>query len=341
MERTSKDHLSASALWVRAQAEGIDTLELKVVAQAIPLLPPEHVLVEVHAAAVNPSDVKATLGIMPQAVFPRIPGRDFAGIVVDGPSALIGLKVWGSGGDLGITRDGSHGHYLVLPQGAVRPSPSGLDLDEAGSVGVPFVTACDGLTRAGGVSAGQTVVVFGANGKVGQAVVQIAARAGARVIAVQRQDALHGFACAPVEVVNAAAMDPADRILELTSGRGAHLVFNTVDRAYWQAGHAVMAKGAVQVFIIATKGETVPFDLFRFYRNMHRFVGVDTLGLDAVKSCALLDTLRPGFEDGTLRPYPVLDENKFDLTNAATAYRRVLAGVVDRMILKPKTKNPV
>jgi NADPH:quinone reductase-like Zn-dependent oxidoreductase len=341
MERTSKDHLSASALWVGAKAEGIDSLELKALPQAIPRLPPEHVLVEVHAAAVNPSDVKATLGIMPQAVFPRIPGRDFAGIVVDGPSALIGLKVWGSGGDLGITRDGSHGHYLVLPQSAVRPSPSGLDLDEAGSVGVPFVTACDGLTRAGGMSAGQTVVVFGANGKVGQAVVQIAARAGARVIAVQRRDALHGIACAPVEVVNAAAIDPADRILELTSGRGADLVFNTVDRAYWQAGHAVMAKGAVQIFIIATKGETVPFDLFRFYRNMHRFVGVDTLGLDAVKSCALLDTLRPGFEDGTLRPYPVLDENKFDLTNAATAYRRVLAGAADRMILKPKMTKPL
>jgi NADPH2:quinone reductase len=50
----------------------------------------------------------------------------------------------------------------------------------------------------------------------------------------------------------------------------------------------------------------------------------------------LLDTLRSGFEDGTLRPYPVLDENKFDLTNAATAYRRVLAGAADRMILKAK-----
>jgi NADPH:quinone reductase-like Zn-dependent oxidoreductase len=197
------------------------------------------------------------------------------------------------------------------------------------------------LTRAGGVSAGQTVVVFGANGKVGQAVVQIAARAGARVIAVHRHDALDGFACAPVEVVNAAAIDPVDRILELTSGRGADLVFNTVDRVYWHAGHAVMAKGAVQIFIIATKGETVPFDLFRFYRNMHRFVGVDTLGLDAVKSCALLETLRPGFEDGTLRPYPVLDENKFDLTNAATAYRRVLAGAADRMILKPKMTKPL
>ena len=335
MEPISHAEPLARALWVGAKADRIDTLDLRVVAQDMPHLPPEHALIEVHAAAINPSDVKATLGIMPQAVFPRIPGRDFAGIVIDGPAALIGLKVWGSGGDLGITRDGSHGRYLVLPQAAVRPSPAGLGLDEAGSIGVPFVTACDGLTRAGGVSAGQTVVVFGANGKVGQAAVQIAARAGARVIAVQRKDTLQGFACAPVEVVNATTNDPATRILELTSGRGADLVFNTVDRVYWQAGHAVMAKGATQIFIIATKGETVPLDLFRFYRNMHRFVGVDSLGLDSVQSCSLLDSLRTGFEDGSLRPFPVLSENKFDLSGALGAYRRVLSGADERMVLRP------
>lgn len=326
---------SSRALCVAAKADSIDTLNLRVVAQDIPQLPSGHALIEVHAAAINPSDVKATLGIMPQAVFPRIPGRDFAGIVIDGPTDLVGLKVWGSGGDLGITRNGSHSHYLVLPQEAVRPSPAGLALDEAGSIGVPFVTACDGLTRAGGVSAGQTVVVFGANGKVGQAAVQIAARAGARVIAVQRKDTLQGFASAPVEVVNATTNDPTTRILELTSGRGADLVFNTVDRVYWQAGHAVMAKGATQIFIIATKGETVPLDLFRFYRNMHRFVGVDSLGLDSVQSCRLLDSLRSGFEEGSLRPFPILNENKFDLTEAPSAYRRVLAGADERMILRP------
>ena len=103
------------------------------------------------AAAVNPSDVKATLGIMPHAVFPRTPGRDFAGIVVDGPDALKGLKVWGSGGDIGITRNGSHARYLVLPTGAVKEVPKGISMEEAGSVGVPFVTACEGFSRAGGV----------------------------------------------------------------------------------------------------------------------------------------------------------------------------------------------
>src|SRR5436305_796728 len=50
----------------------------------------DELLIEVKAAAVNPSDVKAATGLMPYAVFPRTPGRDYAGVVIDGPSVRIG-----------------------------------------------------------------------------------------------------------------------------------------------------------------------------------------------------------------------------------------------------------
>ena len=322
-------------LFVTNKASGIESLDLQYLEQAMPLPQSGEVIVEIRAAAVNPSDVKATLGIMPHAVFPRTPGRDFAGIIVAGDSALIGEPVWGSAGDLGITRDGSHARYLRLPKAAVRTKPTALSYDEAGSVGVPFVTACEGYERAKGVHKGQTVVVFGANGKVGQAAVQIAARAGAKVIAVQRKETLEGFAAQPVTVINARVNDPAARILELTDGRGADIVFNTVDTAYWEAGHAAMAKGATQIFIIATKGHTVPFDVFKFYRGMHNFVGIDTLALDCVRSCTLLDELRLGFEDGTLKPFPVLAIDALPLNEAMSAYRGVLAGAANRIVLRP------
>ena len=86
----------AHALHVKSKAAGIEALQLDCNAQAQPQAAKGEVVVQVLAAAVNPSDVKATLGIMPHAVFPRTPGRDFAGLVVDGPFALKGLKVWGS-----------------------------------------------------------------------------------------------------------------------------------------------------------------------------------------------------------------------------------------------------
>ena len=71
-------------------------------------------LIEVKAAAVNPSDVKAATGLMPYAVFPRTPGRDYAGVVIDGPADWIGREVFGSSGDLGIRRDGSHATHRCL-----------------------------------------------------------------------------------------------------------------------------------------------------------------------------------------------------------------------------------
>ena len=91
----------------------------------------EDVLVEIKAAAVNPSDVKAAIGMMPYAVFPRTPGRDYAGVVVDGPPHLLGHEVFGSSGDLGIRRDGTHATHLVVEADAVVLKPPNISLVEA------------------------------------------------------------------------------------------------------------------------------------------------------------------------------------------------------------------
>src|SRR3979409_2044444 len=82
-------------------------------------------LVEIRAAAVNPSDVKAATGLMPYAVFPRTPGRDYAGVVIDGPPGSIGREVFGSSGDLGIRRDGTHASHLAVEADAGGDKPTG------------------------------------------------------------------------------------------------------------------------------------------------------------------------------------------------------------------------
>ncbi len=321
------------ALRVNERSANIDALRLDALPQLEPKAPAGHAVVRVRAAAVNPSDVKAAIGAMPQAVFPRTPGRDFAGTVVAGPSSWIGREVWGSGGDVGITRDGSHASYLVLPEAALRERPRAIGMDEAGAVGVPFVTAYEGFRRSGMPQKGQTVLVLGANGKVGQAAVQIAAQAGAKVIAVQRRPApFEGFACAPIEAIDAREMDIAARVRELTDGRGAHLVYNTVGSAYFEAANKAMAKGATQIFI-ATQDRAVAFDIFAFYRGMHTFVGIDSLAMDCVASTAQLDALKDGFERGTLKPFPVA--RSFALHEALDAYKQVLSGSHDRVVFHP------
>lgn len=324
---------AARALRVEQKAADLASLQLAIVDQPPPTPAAGMAVVQVGAAAVNPSDVKATLGLMPKAVWPRTPGRDFAGTVIAGPSAWIGREVYGSGGDVGITRDGSHARYLLLPEAALRERPRNISMDEAGAVGVPFVTAYEGFRRSGMPQAGQVVLVLGANGKVGQAAAQLAAQAGARVIAVQRRPGpFEGFACAPVDVIDASQEDVAARVLELTGGRGADVVYNTVGSAYFEAANKSMAKGATQIFI-ATHDRAVPFDIFAFYRGMHTYVGIDSLAMDCVASTAQLDAMREGFERGTLKPFAVA--RSFGLDEALQAYRQVLSGSTDRVVLRP------
>lgn len=322
------------SLRVNQKASSIADLRLELIEQSPTKPASGFALVQVMAAAINPSDVKATLGIMPKAVFPRTPGRDFSGIVVDGPSEWLGKEVFGSGGDVGITRDGSHGSFLNLPLAALHLRPMNITIEEAGAIGVPFVTAFEGYRRSGFPQPSMTVAVMGANGKVGQAAVQIAAMYGAKVIAVQRSSLFDAFSCSPVSVVNSKDLSPdeiSDQILQLSGGKGADIVYNTVGSAYFEAANKSMAKGSAQIFI-ATQDRAVPFDIFTFYRGMHTYVGIDTLALDCVASTSLLDLLRPGFESCKLKPFPV--DQVFSLDDALQAYELVLSGSDKRVVFR-------
>ena len=323
-----------SHLRVLRPAATIDELDLRVEPQ--PLLPrgPDDVLVEVHYAAVNPSDAKATLGAMAHALWPRTPGRDWAGIVREGPSELIGDEVFGSAGDLGITRDGTHASHLVLPHDALVPRPAALTLAEAGALGVPFVTAQEGFRRAGVPRPGEVVLVMGGNGRVGQAAVQIAAMHGASVFAVTRGHAPYdGHASAPIRTIDAAD-DVAVVVRTATDGHGADIVYNTVGSPYFAAASAAMAVRGRQIFI-STLERAVPFDIFAFYRGQHTYVGIDSLALDGAACAEIIDQLTEGFETGALKPFPLVESAIFPLERAKEAYRAVLAGVRDRVVLRP------
>ena len=293
------------------------------------------VLVEVKAAAVNPSDVKAATGLMPYAVFPRTPGRDYAGVVIDGPANWIGREVFGSSGDLGIRRDGTHATHLAVEAEALVEKPANLSWEEAAGIGVPFVTAMEGFRRAGMPKERETVLVMGVNGKVGQAAVQIATWHGARVLGVVRKaEPYEGHASSAIEVVDASAVDVATRVRELTDGRGANIVFNTVGDPYFQAAHKSLALKGRQI-LIAAIDRIVPFNILEFYRGQHTYVGIDTLGLSSVATGALLRELVSGFSTGQIKPYPIRPEAVYPLEAAKQAYLAVAGSARDRVVLKP------
>ncbi len=332
--------IQARALRLHAKAATLAEIRLDLQEVTIPAAGPGEVVVAIHAAAVNPSDVKAALGLMPHAVFPRTPGRDFAGVVVDGPADRIGQAVFGSSGQLGISVDGSHASHLVLPADAAVPQPPGLDMVQAAGIGVPFVTAAEGLRRAALPQPGEFVVVMGANGKVGQAVIQIATAHGAHAIAVTRRAGPYtGHASLPVTAIDAAQFaakpdDLAAAIRDATGGHGADLVFNTVGDPYFAAAHRAMAIGGRQVFIAAVD-RIVQFNIFEFYRGQHSYFGIDTLALGSLASAERLRALLPLFADRSLRPFSTGDDSRYSLSHAHQAYTAALGAAGDRIVLLP------
>ena len=323
------------ALWFTEKSPDLDHLKIDVITPDVPTIGPGQVLVEIKAAGVNPSDVKASLGHMPHAIWPRIPGRDFAGIVVQGPDHLLGTEVWGGGGELGITQNGGHAKYMALPQAAVRGKPENFSFEEAGSIGVPFITAFEGWREAGGVQPWDNVLVCGANGTVGQAAIQLATMAGARVFGVEYKPMDYlGHANSEITFYDSSSQDVAALVRKETGGRGADIVFNTVGSPYFEMANKALAKRGRQIFI-STFDRAVDFDIFTFFRGRHKFIGVDTLALDSVHGARVFDVLKPKFEQGLLKPFPINPDTVYGLGDAARAYASVLRSTPDRVILKP------
>lgn len=327
--------ITTTGLRLHENAPAYHAIKLPIEAHALRALRPDEVVVEIEAAAVNPSDVKAATGLMPYAVFPRTPGRDFAGKVLVGPQALVGKRVFGSSGDLGIRQDGSHSSHMIVEAEAVVELPVDMDVKEAAGIGVPFVTAWEGFRRVGLPESGETVLVLGLNGKVGQAATQIATWRGARVIGVvRRTEQYAGHANSPVEVIAAGGTDVPLRVRELTGGKGVDIVYNTVGDPFYEIGQKSMAVGGRAIFISAVD-RYVTFDFLAFYKGRHTYAGIDTISLNSTTTGAILKRLVPGFAVGKLKPFPIAKQAIYRLDQAHDAYQAVMASSRDRIVLVP------
>ena len=293
----------------------------------------DEAVVQVFAASINPSDVKNVEGRMSQTTLPRTPGRDYAGVVIEGPAAWLGAEVWGSGGDVGFTLDGTHAEQVVVPVASLRRKPVNLTFEEASAIGVNFIAAWCGVVEAAQVQAGETIVIIGLGG-VGGAAAQIAKRIGAKVVGVARGAA----ATSPYvdAMVDSQGPDVIERIRAATNG-GAAVVFDTVGGSMFETAVHMLKVGGRLVEISATDRREVTFNLADFYHNESRLIGVDTLKRDLAASAEMLEALRPGFEDGSYKAPSIAQT--FALEDAQAAYRAVAAGTQGRVVLTPQTRR--
>jgi NADPH2:quinone reductase len=292
---------------------------LRIEEVAIPEPGEGEALVQVKAAAINPSDIVNVSGHFAKTTLPRTPGRDFAGVVAKG-THHEGEEVWGSSPTLGIVRDGSHAEYVVVPTETLSLKPKSLSMAQAAAIGVPYITAWSSVVTAAQIQPGETLLIVGVAGAVGQAATQIANWKRARVIGADMiSDAIPGT----VAVINTKTEDLRQRVFELTAGKGVEAVFDTVGGPMFEPALRSLGFGGRQVAISSRGDPRVSFNLIDFYHNFSRLLGVDSYGLTSRQVGEIANELRLGFEKGVLKP-PTIEMVSFE--KAVDAYSRVAAG---------------
>ena len=230
------------------------------------------------------SDSDPTWGGAP-ITFPRIQGADVAGTVVAvgeaADSALVGRRVIADGwlrdwsdpegkeavGYFGSECNGGFADYTVIDQRNVRPVNSTLRDAELATFSCSYTTAENMLRRAG-VGEGDVVLITGASGGVGSALIQLANRRGAVTVGMassKKHDQLEPLK--PHVLLDRAPDDLAAALSEKIGRERVTVVADIVGGPYWPKLLDVLARGGRYVCSGAIAGPIVDFDLRTFYLN--------------------------------------------------------------------------
>ncbi|RMQ51190.1 putative dehydrogenase [Pseudomonas cichorii] len=290
------------------------------------------VLIQVKAAGLNPSDVKNVLGRFPYTTLPRIPGRDFAGVVIEGPQELLGQEVWGTGKEPGFFRDGSHAGFLTLPAKGVALKPKALSFAQAASLGVPYTTAWDALQR--GLVGGETrLLVIGANGAVGSAAMALGKILGAQVLgAVRRPEHLEDLQAAGFDGILLDTPQALACQVDASFKGGADVIFDTT--GFWlpAAVSALAPFGRIAIIAAPVDGH-VQLPALALYRKGGSVVGINSLLYDCEACAGMLNQFGKFFDQGLLAlPSGLLES---PLSEGLARYAEVNEGRGEKVILIP------
>ena len=197
---------------------------------------PNEVVVEVKASSLNFPDTLLVQGryqVKPE--LPFSPGMELAGIVKEvGPGvrgARIGERVIAAPGRGGFAQE------CVVAADRLSPLPPGMDFETGAALLLTYCTSLHALQDCGHLERGETLVVLGAAGGVGSSAIEIGKAMDARVIAAASGDEKLAF-CKQLGADDAIDYERSDlrqRILDLTAGRGADVVYDPVGGAYTEA----------------------------------------------------------------------------------------------------------
>ncbi|MGN8068575.1 NADP-dependent oxidoreductase [Mucilaginibacter sp. 22184] len=219
-------------------------LKIENIAQPVPAT--GQVLIKIAATTINPFDMKIRSGAMKQFIpipIPFVPGTDFSGTVEETGENVTRLKK----GDkvFATTFGGTYAEYIVMDEKNVSLIPNNVSLNEAAALAVPLNTAYSVLIEGANLQAGQKVLIHGAAGAVGIALVQMAKALGAYVI---------GTASAKgKDLIKSLGADEAIDYKTQDFGQLVHdvdLVIDGVGGETQQKSYAVVKKGGKLISIV-------------------------------------------------------------------------------------------
>ncbi|MFB4392090.1 MULTISPECIES: zinc-binding alcohol dehydrogenase family protein [unclassified Pseudomonas] len=281
-----------------------------------PTLGPSDVLIRVEAISIEGGDL-----INRRTTTPPRPAW-VVGYAAAGTVAAVGTNVRDRQvGDRVAAFDmqGSHAERWAVPAGQTWRIPDGVEAADAAVLPISFATAHHCLFARGALRPGETVVIQGAAGGVGLAAVQLAANAGAKVVAVasgaQRSQRL--MALGAQHVVDRLAENVQETVQHITKGAGADLIIDPVGTTLASSLHALAPQGRL-VFVGNAGGDDLSVDLWPAMQANQTLLGVfmgPLFKTPEVRSS--VDHLLQALASGEIR---AVIERAFPLAEAAAAH---------------------
>jgi NADPH:quinone reductase len=280
------------------------------------------VVIAVAAAGVSFPDVLMSRGLyQTKPPLPFVPGVEVAGTVRSAPGGS-GLAA----GDrvMAVTMLGGFAEVAVAPAALTCPLPPQFSMEQGAGLLLNYHTAHFALTRRARVVAGESVVVHGAAGGVGTAVIQVAKALGATVVAVTSSAAKADMARgAGADTVIDSGGDWAAEVRTLNAGRGADVIVDPVGGDRFDESLRCLAPGGRLVVVGFTEGRIPTVAANRLLLRNISIVGAAWgawLGGDPALFPATVAALQPLIEAGRVTP-PV--GASYPLADAADALRLI------------------
>jgi NADPH:quinone reductase len=291
------------------------------------------VLLRVKAAGVNPVDTYIRAGIYPRKPsLPYTPATDAAGIVeAVGPNVKhvkAGDRVYTNG-----TVTGAYAELALVEESRIHPLPSKISFAQGAALGVPYGTAYRALFHRGHARPGEVVLVHGASGGVGIAVVQFARALGMTIIGTAGTDKGRSLVAAQgaQHVVDHRVSEYEKQIMSITGGAGVNLITEMLANVNLAKDLGMVAPGG-RIVVIGNRGtiEINPRDA------MGKEAAILGLTLWAATDADLSEShsaIVAGLENGALRP---IVGQELPLLDAPRAHQLVMEpGAYGKIVLVP------